>query len=401
MPLKGKDVTNLLKDLVAYREEQDWAEKDIDKLKGKASEEELTWLKARQEAAKKRIADLESGVSDTVVRGFPQRFTTTQRKTKSDSKVEAPTKAIVKAVPLKDEPEIIETPKSVLERINSTLETQANNFNTFKEIAADQLGIFQTLRDIAEEDKAIHTNIAEIAYPANGGTATIPTGTTVLDLWTGDVYLGDGTEAKLSDSLVSLGQLYIRSLHIDANKAFTVKIDDKAEHSVVADDFFTRRGIECQRISIKVTEDTAINFWGSTNPDASIDETRNVVVTGVETPLASRQERYSYRTTVSSLTENSYGELTWTIMPAGQRMFIGEIAISCNASLIQWLRWSLEVPGSEFWRTLTYDLSGEKRFGTYAQCIVDPGEQLKIRIYNKAGEALDFYLSIQGLIEAI
>jgi hypothetical protein len=148
-------------------------------------------------------------------------------------------------------------------------------------------------------------------------------------------------------------------------------------------------------------EEAEINFWGCTNPDASIDETRNVVVTGVETPLSSRQERYSYRTTVTSLDANSYGELTWTIMPTGQRMFIGEIAISCNASLIQWLQWSLETPGSEFWRTLTYDLSGEKRFDAYAQCIVDPGEQLKIRIYNKAGEALNFYLSIQGLIEDI
>jgi hypothetical protein len=385
---------------LAYREEQGWAEKDIEKLKGKASEEELAWLKARQEAAKKRIEALEDNVSKTVVRGFPSRFTTTKTTTKSGDKA-APIKAIEKAVPLKEEPEIIEVPRSVLERINSILETQSSSFDNYRQIAQQQLDISTTLKDIAEEDKAVHTNIAEITYPANGGTATIPVGTTVIDLWTGDVYLGDGTEAKLSDSLISLGQLYIRSIHIDANKKFTIKIDDKAEHTVAADDFISRRGIECQRISINVLEEAEINFWGCTNPDASIDETRNVVVTGVETPLSSRQERYSYRTTVTNLDANSYGELTWTIMPVGQRMFIGEIAISCNASLIQWLQWSLEVPGSEFWRTLTYDLSGEKRFDAYAQCIVDPGEQLKIRIHNKAGEALDFYLSIQGLIEDI
>jgi hypothetical protein len=395
MPLKAKDLTKLLKDLVTYREEQGWTEKDINKLKGKASEEELAWLKARQEAAKKKIEDIEDGVTQTVVRGFPQRFTST----KTVKKSEAPIKAIEKEVPLKEEPEIIEVPRSVLERINSMLETQTSSFDNYQQIAQQQLDIFQTLRDIAEEEKAIHTNIAEITYPANGGTATIPTGTTIIDLWTGDVYKGDGAEAKLSDSLVSLGQLYVRSLHLDANKTFTVKIDDKAEHTVAADDFFTRRGIECQRISIKVTEDTAINFWGSTNPDASIDETRNVVVTGVETPLSSRQNRYTYRTTISDLSANSYIELSWTVMGAAKRMFIGEIAISCNASLIQWLQWSLEVPGSEFWRTLTYDLSGEKRFDGYAQCIVDPGEQLKIRVYNLAGEVLDFYLSIQGLIE--
>ena len=399
MPLKAKALNKLLKDLLAYREEKGWAEKDITKLKGKASEEELAWLKARQEAAKKRIADLEDGVTKTVVRGFPSRFATTKI-VKSEDKA-TPIKAKEKAVPLKDEPEIIEVPRSVLERINRTLETQTTGFDDYRQIAQQQLDISTTLKDIAEEEKAIHTNIAEITYPANGGTATIPTGTTIIDLWTGDVYQGDGSEAKLSDSLVSLGQLYVRSLHLDGNKAFTVKIDDKAEHSVAADDFFTRRGIECQRISIKVEEATAISFWASTNPDASIDETRNVVVTGVETPLSSRQERYSYRTTISGLDANTSGILTWTIMPAGQRMFIGEIAISCNASLIQWLQWSLEVPGSEFWRTLTYDLSGEKRFDAYAQCIVDPGEQLKIKIYNKAGEALNFYLSIQGLIEAI
>jgi len=320
---------------------------------------------------------------------------------KSGTKEEEPIGPIEKVVPLKDEPEIIEVPRSVLERINSILETQTAGFDNYWQTAKDQLDLFQTLKDIAEEDKAIHTNIAEITYPANGGTATIPAGTTIIDLWTGDVYKGDGTEAKLSDSLVSLGQLYIRSLHLDGNKAFAVKIDDKAEHSVAADDFFTRRGVECQRISIKVEEDTAINFWGSTNPDASIDETRNVVVTGVETPLSSRQKRYMYQSSISDLSPNTYIEISWTIMPTGERMFIGEIAVSCEASLIQWLQWSLEEPGTEFWRTLTYDLSGEKRFDAYAQCIVDPGEQLKIRVYNKAGEALDFYLSVQGLIEDI
>jgi hypothetical protein len=400
MPLKTKALNELLKDLLAYREEQGWVDKDITKLKGRASEEELTWLKARQETAKKRIADLEDGVTKTVVRGFPSSFASIKTTAKSEDKKAAP-KAIEKVVPLKDEPEIIEVPRSVLERINTVLEEQTAQVGDYTQIAKEQLDVSTTLKDIAEEDKAIHTNIAEITYPANGGTATIPIGTTIIDLWTGDVYLGDGTEEKLSDSLVSLGQLYVRSLHLDGNKAFTVKIDDKAEHSVAADDFFTRRGIECQRISITVVEATAISFWASTNPDASIDETRNVVVTGVETPLSSRQERYSYRTNIAGLAENSYGELEWSIMPAGERLFIGEIAISCNASLIQWLRWSLEVPGSEFWRTLTYDLSGEKRFGTYAQCIVDPGEQLKIRIYNRAGEALDFYLAIQGLIESI
>lgn len=399
MPLQQKALSELLKDLLAYREEQGWIDKDITKLEGKASEEELAWLKARQEAAKKRITDLEDKVSKTVVRGFPSSFTSTKT-VKSEEKT-TPIKAIEKVVPLKEEPEIIEVPRSVLERINTGLEAQTAQVDDYTQIAKEQLDIFATLRDIAEEEKAIHTNIAEITYPANGGTATIPAGNTIIDLWTGDVYQGDGTEAKLSDSLVSLGQLYIRSLHLDSNKAFTVKIDDKAEHSVAADDFFTRRGIECQRISIKVTEATAISFWASTNPDASIDETRNVVVTGVETPLSSRQERYSYKATISSLGADTSGELSWTIMPAGQRMFIGEIAISCNASLIQWLQWSLETPGSEFWRTLTYDLSGEKRFDAYAQCIVDPGEQLKIRVYNKAGEALNFYLSIQGLIEAI
>ena len=264
MPLKGTDINKLLKDLLAYREEQGWAEKDITTLKGKASEEELAWLKARQEAAKKRIADLEDGVTKTVVRGFPSKFTTTKTTAKSEEKA-TPIKAIEKAVPLKEEPEIIEVPRSVLERINSILETQTTSFDDYRQIAKEQLDISTTLKDIAEEEKAIHTNIAEITYPANGGTATIPTGTTIIDLWTGDVYQGDGTEAKLSDSLVSLGQLYVRSLHLDANKAFAVKIDDKAEHSVAADDFFTRRGIECQRISIQVSEATAINFWASTN----------------------------------------------------------------------------------------------------------------------------------------
>lgn len=397
MPLKTKDITKLLKDLVAYREEQGWADKDITKLKGKASEEELAWLKARQEAAKKHIDALEDGVTKTVVRGFPSRFTSTKTVTKSEDKA-TPIKAIEKAVPLKGEPEVIEVPRSVLERINAILETQTSSFDDYRQIAKEQLDIFTTLKDIAEEDKAIHTNIAEITYPANGGTATIPAGNTIIDLWTGDVYQGDGTEAKLSDSLVSLGQLYVRSLHLDANKAFTVKIDDKAEHSVAANDFFSRRGIECQRISIKVEEDTAISFWASTNPDASIDETRNVVVTGVETPLVSRQNRYSYEISFADIPADTALKNSWAV-EEGYRMIVGEISVNCGVSLVQALQWSVERPGEEFWRTLNYSISGTKTFNQYAQCILDPGEELQIRVWNLAGEPLDFYLSIYGIVE--
>jgi hypothetical protein len=102
MPLQQKALSKLLKDLLAYREEQGWADKDITKLEGKASEEELTWLKARQEAAKKRIADLEDNVSKTVVRGFPSSFTILKAVPKSGYKEETPTKAIEKVVPESD-----------------------------------------------------------------------------------------------------------------------------------------------------------------------------------------------------------------------------------------------------------------------------------------------------------
>lgn len=390
MPLDTKTVRKLVKDLDSYRTEKEWADRNIGKVAEKGSKEEVAWLKARQEAAKNELDVIEDSVTKTIVRSFPQRFTAIK------AREEGPKKVITKVVPA-EEPEIIEVPRSILERISSILETQTTDFHRMARVAEEQLSISQTIRDIAETNKEIHTNISEITYPAAGDTATIPKGTTVLDLWTGDVYLGDGTEAKLTDSLVSLKQSYARSIHVDANRKFSVELDDKAEHTVAADDFYSRRGVECRRISITVGETSNLKFWASTNPDASIDETRNVVVTGVELPLSSRQERWHYWGAYP-LPASSYGTISIYNVPMNKRVRLDSINITCPKSSIQTLQLSIAEPGSEFYRDRRYDMQGDFAL---KDAMMHAGEYLKIRIWNDTNEAQTFYLEMAGLEETI
>jgi hypothetical protein len=221
---------------------------------------------------------------------------------------------------------------------------------------------------------------------------------TVLDLWTGDVTLGDGTEDHLSDSLMAVGQLYARSIYVDCNKKFSVQLDGKSKHTIAADDFFSRKGIQCQRVFIDVDEATKLKFWASTNPDATIEEMRNVVVTGVETPLASRQAYWYYRVS-TTLLAGTLGTLTISEISANTRFMLNSLIISCQKSCIQVLEFTIVVPNKTVhWRERRYDSQGEFKF---ENTILNAGEQLKMRFYNDTNESLTFFLEVLGLVETI
>lgn len=271
MPLTKKDGEKLMGDIAKAIEQEKWLEHDVDKLEreGKLKKKEADEIRKRQEQAKKNIGKLEDEITKTIVARFPARF----GKPRGEKKVEeVPTEPKEIIVP-KEEPAIIEVPKSVLERISSGIETQAAYFSSYEEIAKKQLDAFNTIKEATEEEKAIREDYSEFVYPPSGGTMRIPIGTTVLDLWTGDVYLGDGKEGKLSGSLMSVGQLYARSVYIDTNKAFTVQLDGKTPHSISGSGFFSRKGIQCRKVSVDVEEAALLKFIASTNPDAAFAET--------------------------------------------------------------------------------------------------------------------------------
>ncbi|MCK4241520.1 MAG: hypothetical protein KAX30_07840, partial [Candidatus Atribacteria bacterium] len=205
----------------------------------------------------------------------------------------------------------------------------------------------------------------------------------------------------------------VRSLYIDCNKKFTVQLDGKSTHTIKADDFFSRRGIKCQRVFINVDEATKLKFWSSTNPDATIEEVRNVVVTGVETQLSSRQLRWKHIDEPTELPQSTPAATYFTqaavkVIEAGWRLIVNNITLVCSKSCIQRVEWAivdkdiiLEDITDEDWSVNDYDMTASLSFDVYHSAIVEPGEQLAIRYWNYAGEALTFYLTLSGLLEKI
>ena len=273
MPLDTKTVRKLVKDLEDYRTEKEWSDRNPDKVAERGSKEEVEWLKQRQDAANAKLQQLEKNITKAVIRGFPESL---GKPTKKEPEiVSVPT----------EEPAVIEIPKPVLERINETLVTQKKQIEAYTAVAEQQLrttekqsNTLEQLRDVTATDVKERTTVYELTYPSGAATKSIPTGTTEIDFWTGDVFLGDGSTDRLSDSLERLGAEYIRSLYVQVSKAYSVEIDGKADHSMSANDPFTVQGISCRTISVTVTEAATLKLWSSTNSNAKLESSESLVV---------------------------------------------------------------------------------------------------------------------------
>ena len=392
MPLTKKDGEKLIGNIAKAIEQEKWLEHDVDKLEreGKLKKKEAGEIRNRQAQAIKNIGRLEDEITKTIVARFPARF----GKPRGEKKVEdVPTEPKEIIVP-KEEPAIIEVPRTTLERINTGIEAQAAYFSSYEGIAKAQLEALDKIKEVTEEEKAIREDYSEIVYPPSGGTVRIPVGTTVLDLWTGDVYLGDGTEGKLSDSLMSVGQLYARSIYIDTNKAFTVQLDGKTPHSISDSGFFSRKGVQCRKVSVEVTESALLKFIASTNPDASFSETANVIAVGVATPLYTKQVRWhlSWSTTIGPYSSKS-SVITYT--GENVRLKLDKVGASVNKSCILIHDFYI---GDTLCVSRRFDMQDEFEMGNV---VLELGEVTKQKITNLSNETLylDGYLS--GLEEEI
>ena len=278
MPLDGKTLGKLVKDLDTYRTEKEWADRNAEKVAEKGSKEDVEWLKARQDKANTELKKLERNITKAVIKGFPA------------IEQEVP-KPVTVSVPA-EEPAIIEIPKPILERINETLVAQKTQVESYTAVAEQQLRATEKqsetiteLKDVTVKDVKAHTEVYEITYPSGEDTKNIPTGTTEIDLWTGDVFLGDGTEDQLSDSLERLKVGSIRSISVNVTKAYVIEVDDKADHSMSANDTLVLTGISCRKVSITVSEPAKLKFWSSTNPNAVLEGANLAVVLVDETQL--------------------------------------------------------------------------------------------------------------------
>ncbi|MCK4731249.1 MAG: hypothetical protein KAT65_02220, partial [Methanophagales archaeon] len=80
-------------------------------------------------------------------------------------------------------------------------------------------------------------------------------------------------------------------------------------------------------------------------------EMRNVVVTGVETPLASRQAYWYSRVSGYLLADERSGTLTIYDIPENVRLILNEINITCEKSLISLVDFGIAAIGEEpYWR---------------------------------------------------
>jgi len=142
---------------------------------------------------------------------------------------------------------------------------------------------------MAEEEEAeVHTIEFErgesdpktITLPAEGGTQTLSTGDTIINFYTGEVFLADGTEESISRSLQSIGKDYLRSITIYADKEYVIQLDDFGKHTVKTSEAYAATRQKFQIATITVAETTKIRIIASTDPDMKIDMPQPVVMGG-------------------------------------------------------------------------------------------------------------------------
>ena len=298
---------------------------------------------------------------------------------------------------IKELKKVLESTHSAIERTNrnlsgisSAIEAQARYAYESKEAGLKSLNILNKIKEITEANRAERTESFEFVYPIGGKVQSIPAGITVIDIENGEVILADGSRGKLDNSLNWVGQEYARSLFIDAKKEFTVKLDDKIEHTVAADDFFFRAGTRCKTVSIEVTEQTSIKFWASTNPNTTLEEARIGPITGLDS---------WYFLSADTITAGMYVQISIYDVPTNKRLKIDSISINCSKSCIQLLEFCISTQDTtDFWRQHLYDMQGDLSF---KNLILTAGKTLKVRFHNGAGETLYFKLELLGITETV
>lgn len=129
----------------------------------------------------------------------------------------------------------------------------------------DRLIELQAVRGRGEKGQDIY-----FTYPADGTKKTVGAGRTIIDFYNGVVKLPDGTEEKISDSLVKhkLEPGSIRSFTISADQAAKYSLDYGGLKPITATDFQSDRNESFSTLILETTVDTPITIWASTNPDA-------------------------------------------------------------------------------------------------------------------------------------
>jgi hypothetical protein len=109
-----------------------------------------------------------------------------------------------------------------------------------------------------------------ITLPAEGGVLEITAGDLLINFYTGEVFLPEGTESKISRSLDSLGKDYLRSITVHANTEYIIQLDDGGRRTVKTTEEFKATHQKFMELRITVTAATDLRVWASTDPAAGI-----------------------------------------------------------------------------------------------------------------------------------
>jgi len=217
-----------------------------------------------------------------------------------------------------------------------------------------------------------------ITFPAGGGWRSIPAGTVVIDLLTGEVLLPDGTTDGASTSLREHGFTHARSSLVEADRSVEVYYDTGGKYTIGANEVIPVTHQYIRKIFVEASETTDIRVWASTNPE-NIPR-KFVGITSLApivygTPVA-EYGRYSG-------SDATYQTLaSWTVS-TGREGELGEVAMACaNTTSYTNARFRLTIAGEVQFTEARLDLPLNLPFPRNK---LDAGDQVLLEVRSVSG----------------
>ncbi len=199
----------------------------------------------------------------------------------------------------------------------------------------------ETLREY-EESKEVFV----ITYPQTGGTHTFPAGTTMIDFYEGKIVFADNSEDDLPNNLKSLDEPWMQSFFIETDQTINVSMEDERNfYQVIQGDYLGLTYQQFQRVYIKTTQDTNIQLWATTHPDAMLSKLKadSARAAGIYRRLTGALDLSTAQTLTTSFTANYELAGVWVHFDAAVTLTVQLIRISALGANYQTVMRSVDV----------------------------------------------------------
>lgn len=279
MPSKDQDLDNLILYLRAYKQRLNNPNiKGLDSLNELAAKikplfvDLMGYSAALQDKEKEETGKIDARLLYLLNERIDKRAT--EEENKAIIAEVASIKGVVKAIPkinpgereIKANLRLLEKDIAKMTKTLKDLSRKPVNVNLVESETMAELERLRTqIVQPGEEDNDIY-----ITYPATGTKKTVSVGTLVLDFFTGEVTLPDGTTERASNRLENTVFNEVKSLSVDVNKAAIITLDSGGKYPIGANQLFS---IERQKFRIaylEISESTEVTIWSSTNKEGAI-----------------------------------------------------------------------------------------------------------------------------------